>query len=135
MAHRLDTMISKGAGKVKGVKARLEGLVGVFNTLAEQHTEMKVLLRRLQAAPDRRSELWPEIRRELLSHERAEVREVFSMLRDRAETRAFAEHHDLERTPALTSADPDACLYELRPGALGSPSSPLGTPRSPSQGG
>jgi len=96
MSHRLDTMISKGAGKVKGVKARLEGLVGVFNTLAEQHAEVKVLLKRLQGSPERRPELWPEIRRELLSHERAEVREVYSALRDQVQTRQFAEHHDQE---------------------------------------
>lgn len=96
MPNRMDSMMSKGAGKVKGVKARLEGLVGVFNTLCEQHAEVKVLLKRLQAAPDRRGELWPEIRRDLLAHERGEAREVYPALRDHAETRALAEHHDEE---------------------------------------
>jgi hemerythrin superfamily protein len=96
MPNRLDSMMSKGAGKVKGVKARLEGLVGVFSTLAEQHAEVKVLLKRLQAAPDRRGELWPEIRRDLLAHERAEIREVYPALRGHTETMALAEHHDEE---------------------------------------
>lgn len=78
MPNRMDSMISKGAGMVKAVKARLEGLVGVFKTLAEQHGEVAALLKRLQHSPDKRSELWPEIRRELLSHERAELREVYA---------------------------------------------------------
>ncbi|TMQ13574.1 MAG: hypothetical protein E6J90_28220 [Deltaproteobacteria bacterium] len=73
-------MISKGAGKVKGVKARLDGLVGVFKTLAEQHGEVKVLLKRLQDKPEKKPELWPEIRRELLSHERGELRVVYRKL-------------------------------------------------------
>ena len=96
MPNRMDSMISKGAGMVKAVKARLEGLVGVFKTLAEQHGEVAALLKRLQHSPDKRSELWPEIRRELLSHERAELREVYPVLRQYGETRVLAEHHDQE---------------------------------------
>lgn len=96
MSIRMDSIISKGAGMVKGVKARLEGLVGVFMTLSEQHAEAKVLLKRLQDNPDRKGELWPEIRRALLSHERGEMRDVYPLLREHAETRALAEHHDEE---------------------------------------
>jgi hemerythrin superfamily protein len=89
-------MMSKGAGMMKGVKARLDGLVGVFKTLAEQHGEVSAMLRRLQGKPEKKTELWPDIRRELLSHERAEMREVYPVLRQRVETRALAEHHDQE---------------------------------------
>jgi hypothetical protein len=96
MPNRMDSMIAKGAGKMKGVRARLDGLVGVFKTLAEQHGEVKVLLKRLQDKPEKKSELWPEIRRELLSHERGEKREVYPVLRHHAQTRALAEHHDQE---------------------------------------
>jgi hemerythrin superfamily protein len=96
MPNRMDSMISKGAGKLKGVKARLDGLVGVFRTLAEQHGEVKVLLERLQDKPEKKPELWPEIRRELLSHERGELREVYPVLRQHMQTRALAEHHDQE---------------------------------------
>jgi hemerythrin superfamily protein len=96
MPNRMDSMISKGAGKVKAVKARLDGLIGVFQTLAEQHAEVKVLLRRLQDKPEKKPELWPDIRRELLSHERGELRAVYPALRQHMQTRALAEHHDQE---------------------------------------
>ena len=98
MPNRLDSMLSKGAGVMKGVKARLEGLTGVFKTLAEQHGEVAAMLKRLQSKPEKKAELWPEIRRELLSHERGEVREVYPVLRQHVQTRALAEHHDQEAT-------------------------------------
>jgi hemerythrin superfamily protein len=96
MPNRMDSMMSKGAGMMKGVKARLEGLVGVFKTLAEQHGEVSAMLKRLQDKPEKKSELWPEIRRELLSHERGEMREIYPVLRQHVQTRALAEHHDQE---------------------------------------
>jgi hemerythrin superfamily protein len=96
MPNRLDSMLSKGAGVMKGVKARLEGLTGVFKTLAEQHGEVSAMLKRLQSKPEKKAELWPEIRRELLSHERGEMREVYPVLRQHVQTRSLAEHHDQE---------------------------------------
>ena len=96
MPNRMDSMLSKGAGMVKGVKARLEGLTGVFKTLAEQHGEVTAMIKRLQSKPEKKPELWPEIRRELLSHERGEMREVYPVLRQHVQTRALAEHHDQE---------------------------------------
>lgn len=96
MPNRMDSMLSKGAGVMKGVKARLDGLHGVFKTLAEQHGEVSAMLKRLQDKPEKRAELWPQIRRELISHERAEMREVYPVLRQHAQTRALADHHDQE---------------------------------------
>jgi hemerythrin superfamily protein len=96
MPNRMDSMLSKGAGMMKGFKARLEGLTGVFKTLAEQHGEVAAMLKRLQSKPEKKAELWPEIRRELLSHERGEMREVYPVLRQHVQTRALAEHHDQE---------------------------------------
>ncbi|HEX7842516.1 MAG TPA: hemerythrin domain-containing protein [Kofleriaceae bacterium] len=83
-------------GKVKAMKARLSGLVGVFKTLAEQHGQVTVLLERARTSDDKFSELWPEIRRELLSHEQGEMREVYPVLRAHDATRALADHHDTE---------------------------------------
>ena len=96
MPNRMDSMLSKGAGVMKGFKARLEGLTGVFKTLAEQHGEVAAMLKRLQSKPEKKAELWPEIRRDLLSHERGEIREVYPVLRQHVQTRALAEHHDQE---------------------------------------
>jgi hemerythrin superfamily protein len=96
MPNRMDSTLSHGMGKVKAVKARLSGLVGVFKTLAEQHGEVTVLLERAKSSNEKFSELWPTIRRELLSHEQAEMREVYPVLRARDATRDLADHHDAE---------------------------------------
>ena len=102
MPSRIDELMSKGMGAVKGVKARVEGLSGVFRTLCEQHGEVSALLRRVQGDRAKRAELWPKIRRELLSHERAELAEVFPVLRQYPETAQFAEQHDQEATQLET---------------------------------
>lgn len=98
MPSRIDEMLSKGMGAVKGMKARVEGLTGIFRTLCEQHGEVSALLRRVQGDRGKRAELWPKIRRELLSHERGELKELFPVLRQFPETQQFAEQHDQEAT-------------------------------------
>lgn len=98
MPNRMDSLLSKGAGKMHGVRARLDGLVGVFQTLAEEHGEVSALLKRLQERPEKQPELWPTIRRELLSHERAEQRVVYPVLLRHPETQIFAEQHEQEAT-------------------------------------
>lgn len=96
MANRMDSIISHGMAEVKGLKARLSGLVGVFRTLAEQHGEVTALINRVRGNAHKRAELWPKIRVELLSHERGEVRELYPVLRAHAELRDLADHHDEE---------------------------------------
>jgi len=119
MPSRMDEMISKGAGAAKSVKARFEGLVGVFRTLAKQHGEVAAMLKRLQGKPEKRAELWPEIRKELLSHEQAEMRELYPVLRQFGETRELAERHDREAQQMeqlIQSLDSvaDATLWQTR---------------------
>jgi len=92
----MDTMIAKSTGAVKSMEARLHGLVGVFKTLAEQHGEVSALMKRVKHHADKRADLWPVIRLELVSHEKGELREVYSVLRDLPETRALADHHEAE---------------------------------------
>jgi hypothetical protein len=96
MPSRTDQMLSRGLGKMKAMKAAIEGLRGVFKTLTEQHGEVAALLRRLKADESKRADLWPKIRIELLSHERGEQREVYPVLLAHAETRPLAEQHDRE---------------------------------------
>lgn len=96
MASKVDEVVSQGVGKMKAAKARVEGLVGVFNTLAEQHGEVAALLKRVQGKPEKRVELWPKIRAELISHEQSELRELYPVLRQFPATRVFADHHDAE---------------------------------------
>jgi len=94
--NRMDSILSRGMGKAKAMKARLTGLVGVFKTLAEQHGEVTALLDRAKTSDEKFAELWPEIRRELISHERAEVGVIYPMLRAYAQTAEMADHHDIE---------------------------------------
>jgi hemerythrin superfamily protein len=96
MPNPVDTMISKGKGAIKSIQARLEGLQGVFRTIAQQHGEVSALLKRVEHDADKRQDLWPKIRMELLSHEHAELREVYPVLRQHAATRALADHHDAD---------------------------------------
>ena len=96
MANSIDTVVAKGTGAVKGMQPRLGGLTGVFETLAEQHGIASALLERVQKDPAKRAKLWPTIRRELVSHERAEMSEVYPALRELAETSAMADRHDEE---------------------------------------
>ena len=96
MPNRMDSIISKGTGAVKGAEARLRGLVGVFKVLSEEHGEAGALLKRVKRDPAKRAELWPKIRQELVSHEKAELREVYPVLREHEQTRALADRHEAE---------------------------------------
>lgn len=71
-------------------------LVGVFRALAEQHDQVAALFEQIKATPESRALLWPQLRRELVSHEHSEVRELYPVLRQLDETRALADHHDEE---------------------------------------
>jgi hemerythrin superfamily protein len=111
----MDSMLSHGMGKLKAVKARLSGLVGVFKTLAEQHGEVTALLESAKTSDEKFSQLWPMIRRELKSHEAAELRELYPLLRAREATRALADHHDAEATQL------DQLIASIDELAIGSP--------------
>ena len=84
------------AGVAKSINATFAGLHGVFKTIAEQHGEVAALLKRAQSGDDKFAELWPKIRVELLSHEKAEVREAFSVLSARPSLATLSAHHDEE---------------------------------------
>lgn len=72
----------------------LDGLRGVFRTLAQEHSAGVALIQRVKSHPDQRRELWPELRTALLSHDRGEIHEVYSALRQHEATRVLAEQHD-----------------------------------------
>src|SRR5690242_17869082 len=85
-------------GTAKETKSASTGLTGVFKTLAKQHSEAGALLKKAEgiSEPGKRAEQWKTIRVELLSHEKAEMREVYPVLRQHSETKALAEQHDRE---------------------------------------
>ena len=96
MSTRMDHMIAKTKGKLHGVGARLEGLTGVFEKLAEEHAEVASLMGRMKADYTKRTELWPQIRQALRAHEQAELRAVYPVLRDLSELQLYAAHHSTE---------------------------------------
>lgn len=105
MANPVDQVISKGVGLASQVKARLDGLVGVFNTLAEQHGEAGALLERAKADVEKRVELWPTIRASLRAHEQAELREVYPVLANYPELQPMVKRHDAEASQLSQTID------------------------------
>ncbi|MFT3698561.1 MAG: hemerythrin domain-containing protein [Kofleriaceae bacterium] len=96
MSNRIDQAIAKTKGAAKGVKARVEGLTGIFATLAKQHGEAGALLDDIKRDASKRRELWPKVRVALLTHERAEMRVLYPELRMHDQLRALANSHDAE---------------------------------------
>lgn len=92
----MPTRVTDSSHKPKSTDRRGDRLVGVFHTLAEQHSQVAEMLARLQQDASTRAVQWPLVRRELVSHEHSEVRELYPVLRQYEATRAFADHHDAE---------------------------------------
>lgn len=95
MANSFEQVTAKAMGTVNAVKAGFNGLRGVFLHLAEEHGEVGSLIKRVRntAEGDVRRDHWPQIRLELLSHERAESQEIYPLLEDYDSTRAVARLH------------------------------------------
>jgi len=98
MANPIEELASKAMGAAKLGKATLEGLTGVFRTLAKEHGEVAALLMRVKASSDPhvRAQLFPEIRRELLAHEKSELTVVYPAFRRYEEMRRIADEHDMQ---------------------------------------
>ncbi|HEX3775220.1 MAG TPA: hemerythrin domain-containing protein [Polyangiaceae bacterium] len=98
MPNSIENAASKAMGAAKDVKATFKGLTGVFKHLMEEHGKVAALLKRVSMSSDvkLRSELYPTIRRELLSHERAEMDVVYPELARYPETAAISAEHARE---------------------------------------
>jgi hypothetical protein len=98
MPNSIENVIAKGAGKVAAIEARAKGLKGVFTKLAEQHREAATLLGRAESSTDleKRRDLWREIKKQLVSHERAELTEIYPLLSAYDSTREIAARHAQE---------------------------------------
>jgi len=96
MTNKIEEMASKAAGVAKAAKATLEGFNGVFRHLVQEHGEVSALLMRLKLSsdPDTRRELWPTIRKELLSHELAEKQVVYPAFQQDSDLQGMAIEHD-----------------------------------------
>jgi hemerythrin superfamily protein len=95
MANSVEHIKAKVAGVAGAVEARIKGLKGVFRKLAEQHHEVGSLLSTLKSTddPSKRGELWTEIRRELVSHEQAELLRVYPVIEGYESIKGLAYQH------------------------------------------
>ena len=91
----IEKVAAKVAGKTANVQARFKGLTGVFAKLAEQHHEAGALLSSAADTDDytKRSDLWRVIRKELMSHEQAELQEIYPVIEGYAQARDIAIRH------------------------------------------
>jgi hemerythrin superfamily protein len=98
MANPIEQVQAKTAGAARAVKAGFNGLRGVFLHLAEEHGEVGSLMKRVAKStdPEVRREHYPQIRAELLAHERAELAVVYSVLSQNFQTRGLAMAHQRE---------------------------------------
>lgn len=98
-------VVGKAIGKLKGARQQMTGGTGIFARLASEHGEISTMIRRVAASGSHskiRDELFPEIRRQLLAHARAEEKEIYSVFRQIPElseqmSKSTDEHHEIER--------------------------------------
>jgi len=98
MPNTTQSAASKAMGAIKDVKATFKGLTGVFKHLMEEHGKVAALLKRVKGSSDvqLRSELYPDIRKELLAHEKGEMAVVYPVLAEFAETEGITAQHNIE---------------------------------------
>jgi len=98
MPNTIEQLSAKTGGTVEAVKAGYHGLRGVFLHLAEEHGEIKAMMKQVSKHqdPQGRLERYSKVRARLLSHERAELAAVYSPLADKAATCELVQLHRQE---------------------------------------
>jgi hemerythrin superfamily protein len=85
-------------GHAHGRRAEAEEAIdlhaGIFRRLVDEHAQVMALMQHVIASPNEaeRGELFDEVRRELLSHARAEQATLYATLREHASTEEMALH-------------------------------------------
>jgi len=98
MPNTIEQLSVKAVGTLNAVKAGFNGLRGVFLLLAEEHGEMSAMMKQVSKSDDAqvRREHCAKVRAALLSHERAELAEVYPALAQYESTRESALIHERE---------------------------------------
>jgi hypothetical protein len=96
--HRTENAISTAMGAAKEVEATFEGVSGIFKELMREHGEIGALLMRVAKTTDTglRRERFPELRVELVSHEKGELAVLYPVFRQYEDLVAYAEMHERE---------------------------------------
>lgn len=88
---------ARHAGQSGAPSGEARALVGVFQTLVNEHRKAAELMQRIvHQSAESRQQAWPILRRQLLSHDRAEELEVYAALEGYDGARDILEHHKLE---------------------------------------
>lgn len=114
MPNNLQKITSELMGAAKDVKAGFKGLTGVFMHLMEEHGKVGALIKHVAKSNDEavRAELYPKIRRDLLAHERGELRVVYPALANLPGASGIEMAHALEASDLdLAIADVDALAF------------------------
>lgn len=110
MPDRIEKIIANAVGAAEGNKPDRTGMSGVFKKLAEEHAELTLLMRYVAESSDkeRRRDLYPEIRRQILAHECGELQEIYPALAIYDGLRTMAASHaedSLELATVIKSLD------------------------------
>jgi hypothetical protein len=105
MPNSVEKAAASAMGAIKDVKATFKGLTGVFKHLMEEHGKVSALIKRVTMTSDAkvRRELYPTIRSELLSHEQGELKAVYPVIAEHAETAGIASKHAHEASALETA--------------------------------
>jgi Hemerythrin HHE cation binding domain len=98
MAEPTKNVPAPGSSRFEPQSHGFQGAAGVFEKLIAQHEQLTTLLERAKSATDpaKRLETWIEVRRQLLSHERAEELEVYAALEGHEAARGMLDEHARE---------------------------------------
>ena len=96
---------AKISGATKAIGKALSGYPAIFRHLAGEHAEVATLMKRVSASSDDteiREQLFPEIRKNLLAHAKAEEKEFYEALRTLPQTasmipQAVEEHRRIAK--------------------------------------
>lgn len=117
--EKMRESIGKAAGKIKRAGAALTGDKGILRTLKEQHAEVSVLMKQVNAGGESaRRQLFPKIRESLVAHAKAEQETFYAALdgHELARTRldhSVREHQQMEQlVEQLHTTPTDAALWE-----------------------
>jgi hemerythrin superfamily protein len=115
MPNNVDKVMSGLMGAAKDVKAGFKGLTGVFMHLMEEHGKVGALIKRVGKSDDPavRADLYPKIRRELLSHEKGELKVVYPALAHLPGVSAIELTHAREASELeIALADVDSLAFD-----------------------
>lgn len=131
MTSIIEDTVAGALGKLGRVRAKFNGLEGVFTLLMEEHTQVATLLARAEISfdPEKRAELWAKIRPELLAHERAEAQTIYAQLEADPELAELANQHESEEedlhglvqnvdSSAFDSSQWEGCIKQVHEAVL-----------------